>query len=210
MAPVICGVCYGQAMGRPAVLKSAILPGWGQHSLGHSTRGWVFMGLEATTWLGVGLSYLEGSFNESDYVDLAMEEAGVSAGSRSSDFLDDLADFSSSGEYNDYVRRLARYYYPDDPEAQREYYERHSRYGGDSWSWSSESARIRFEERLRKSRQWYRRAMYIGAFALVNRVVSAIDAALLEEAGSERLYATMTFPERSDLSSVRITVGTRF
>ncbi|MBN1433189.1 hypothetical protein JW921_00400 [Candidatus Fermentibacterales bacterium] len=194
---------------RGAVLRSVALPGWGQHHLGHGGLGNVFLGLEIATWAGVGLSYLEGSFNRDDYVSLALEEAGLSVRGRPHDFLEDIGDFMSSDEYNDYVRRLARYYYPDDPDRQREYYESHARYGADSWSWSSESAMLEFRDLYRVSRLWFRRSLYIAAFALVNRAISAIDAALLDDRRAS-LYASIDFPDCYDMSSVRIMVGTRF
>ncbi len=191
------------------MLRSALLPGWGQMSLGRGTRGAVFMGVEAITWAGFGLAYLEGVWGRDDYRWLAMEEAGVSAAGRSGDFLDDLADFDSSAEYNDYIHRLARYYYPDDPDAQRDYYEAHAREGGESWSWSSEAAREEYADRLRSSRDWFRRSLYIAAFALVNRAVSVIDASLLDET-RPGLYTSLEFPGGRDPSGVRFSVGARF
>jgi hypothetical protein len=197
------------AVNKGAVLRSAVLPGWGQLHLGHGTRGYIFLGVEIATWTGAGLSYLEGVFQRDDYRSLAMEEAGVDASDRSNDFLRDLADFSSSEEYNAYIRRLARYYYPDDPEAQNSYYAAHARYGEDGWNWSSEAARESFADAHRMSREWFRRSMYIAAFALVNRAVSAIDAALLDES-TPGVYTALEFPESRDFSSVRFTVGARF
>lgn len=194
---------------KSALLRSALLPGWGQMHLGHSTRGIVFMGVEAVTWIGAGLSYLEGTFNRDDYRWLAMEEAGISISGRSSQFMDDVADFSSSADYNDYIHRLARYHYPDDPDAQRDYYESHARFGNDGWYWSSETSRLDFADHLSKSKQWFRRSMYIAAFALVNRVVSVIDTALLDET-EPGIYTSLDFPERRDFSSVRFAIGARF
>lgn len=194
---------------RGAILRSAILPGWGQLHMGHSTRGIVFIGVDVVTWAGVGLSYLEGTFNRDDYTWLAMEEAGISVSGRSSQFMDDIADFSSNFEYNDYIHRLARYYYPDDPDAQRNYYESHARYGEDGWYWASDDARLEFGDKLRLSKQWFRRSMYIAAFALVNRIVSVIDTALLDES-QPGIYTSLEFPQRQDFSSVRFSVGARF
>lgn len=192
-----------------AMLRSALLPGWGQMHLGHSTRGIVFISLDALTWAGVGLSYLEGTFKKDDYSWLAISEAGISASGRSSDFLDDISDYSSSIEYNDYIHRLSRYYYPDDPDAQRAYYESHARFGEDGWCWSSDAAMNQFADRLRESRQWFRRSIYIAAFALVNRVVSVIDASLLDER-QPGVYTSLSFPEYRDFSSVRFSIGARF
>ena len=192
-----------------AMLRSIALPGWGQMHLGHTTRGIIFMSLDALTWAGVGLSYLEGTFNRDDYTWLAISEAGVSVSSGSGDLLDDISDFDSSTEFNDYIHRLARYYYPDDPDAQRAYYDSHARFGSESWDWSSDEARNEFSDRLRDSRQWFRRSMYIAAFAVVNRVVSVIDASLLDE-NQPGVYTSLSFPEHRDFSSVRFSIGARF
>ena len=192
-----------------ALFRSALLPGWGQMHLGHSTRGIIFMSLDALTWAGVGLSYLEGTFNRDDYTWLAVSEAGLSVSDRSGDFLDDMSDFNSSAEFNDYIHRLARYYYPDDPDAQRAYYDSHALSSEDSWNWSSDAARNQFADRLTDSRQWFRRSMYIAAFAVVNRVVSAIDASLLDER-QPGVYTSLSFPEYRDFSSVRFSIGARF
>lgn len=185
------------------------MPGWGQHSLGLHGRGNVFLGLEAATWTGVGLSYLEGVFARDDYTVLAAEDAGIDVDGRDGDYLEDMGDFDSSSEYNDYIRRLARYYYPDDPEAQQDYYDRYSYYGDDAWEWTSSAAREDFRDALRSSREWFRRSIYIGMFAVVNRAVSAIDAALV--GGEEQvLYTDLSFPGASDFSSLQMVIGVRF
>jgi len=191
------------------VLRSIVLPGWGQMHAGHSTRGAIFMGLEASIWAGVGYSYLQGVFTRDDFRNLAMEEAGIDVSSRDREFQNDVGDFSSSSEYNDYIRSLARYYYPDDPDAQREYYENHSRYGADGWIWTGPGARENYSDALQNSREWFRRTTYVAAFALVNRAVSAIDASLLDPS-EPGVYTDIAFPESADFSSVRFTVGARF
>ncbi|MCK5786870.1 MAG: hypothetical protein KAH54_09980 [Candidatus Sabulitectum sp.] len=191
------------------VLRSIVLPGWGQMHAGHSTRGTIFMGLEASIWTGAGVSYLQGLFNRDDYRNLAMEQAGIDVSSLDRDFQNDVGDFSSSSEYNDYIRSLARYYYPDDPEAQQNYFDNHSRFGSDGWNWSSAEAREDYDDALRISREWFRRTAYVAAFALVNRAVSAIDASLLDPS-EPGIYTAIDFPESADFSSVRFTVGARF
>ncbi len=194
---------------KPAVFRSVLLPGWGEMSLGHSKRGYIFMGVEAATWIGCGLSYLEGVFSRDDYTWLACEEAGIDISGFDSSFLDDIGDFVSNTEFNDYIRRLARYYYPDDPDAQRDYYDSHAKYGSEGWNWTSESAREDYSDYLMRSRQWFRRSMYIAGFALVNRLVSAIDTALLDDT-ELGVYTSLEFPESSDFSSVRFVIGARF
>jgi hypothetical protein len=194
---------------RGAMARSLLLPGWGQGHLGYKTRSMVFMGVEAATWLGAGLSYLEATWERDNFRMLALQKAGVDVSGSGRDFQDDVGSFMSSDDYNTYIRQLARYYYPDDPEAQQEYYEQHSVSGESGWNWSGEAERLAYRDALRDSREWYRRTTYIAMFAVVNRVVSAIDAALLDPA-QPGVYTAITFPEASDYSSVLFTVGARF
>jgi hypothetical protein len=191
------------------VLRSIVFPGWGQMYAGHSTRAALFMGIEASIWTGAGISYLQGVFNRDDFRNLAMERAGIDVSSRDRNFQNDVGNFASSSEYNDYIRSLARYYYPDDPQAQQEYFNSRSRYGSDGWNWSGTEAREDYDDALRMSREWFRRTVYVAAFALVNRVVSAIDASLLDPS-EPGIYTDINFQENTDLSSVRFTVGARF
>jgi hypothetical protein len=205
---VVTALAFPEAE-RGAVLRSALIPGWGQHYLGHEGRGNIFLGVEAVTWAGIGYSILEGSLSTDDYEDLALGAAGIDASGLDDDMLDDMADFGSTEEFNVYIRRLARYYYPDDPVAQQQYYERNARGGGETWNWSSDEERERFADALKDSREWYRVAIYAGAFAVVNRAVSAIDAALLDRE-EQVLYSSFSIPDPDDFSSVRLTIGARF
>ncbi len=208
---VLLVIAYSVVFGanKTAVLRSIVFPGWGQISMGHSTRGAVFMGIEASIWAGTGYSYLQAVFNRGDYRNLAMERAGIDVSFRDRDFQDDVGKFTSSSEYNDYIRSLARHYHPDDPEAQQQYFSSHCRYGSDGWSWTNSSSRENYHDALRISREWFRRTVYVAAFAVVNRAVSAIDASLLDPS-KPGIYTEIGFPESADFSSVRFTVGARF
>lgn len=194
---------------RGGMARSLLLPGWGQSHLGHKTRGLVFMGVEAATWMGAGLSYIEASWEQDNYRGLALNKAGIDVSGSSRDFQDDVGGYMSSDDFNTYIRQLARYYYPDDPVAQQQYYQQHAVPEGSGWNWSSEAERLAYRDALRESREWYRRTTYIAMFAVVNRVVSAIDAALLDPA-RPGVYTDISFPEVSDYSSVMFTIGARF
>ncbi len=198
------------AMGdRSAMMRSLVLPGWGQSQLGHKTRGTVFMGVEAVTWIGAGLSYIEATWQRDNFRGLALQKAGIDVAGSTRRFQDDVGAFNSSDEFNTYIRQLARYYYPDDPAAQHQYYQQYSISGEYGWNWSGEGERLAYLDALRNSREWYRRTAYIAMFAVVNRVVSAIDAALLDPA-QPGVYTDITFPEPTDFSSVMFTIGARF
>lgn len=199
----------GASADRAAMARSLLLPGWGQNHLGHKTRGLVFMGVEAATWMGVGFSYIEATWEQDNFRGLALNKAGIDVSGSSRDFQDDVGGYMSSNDFNTYIRQLARYYYPDDPLAQQQYYQQYSVPDGSGWNWSGEAERLAYRDALRESREWYRRTTYIAMFAVVNRVVSAIDAALLDPA-RPGVYTDISFPEVSDYSSVMFTIGARF
>lgn len=194
---------------RSGMIRSMVLPGWGQHHLGHKLRGNLFLGVEAATWIGAGLSYIEASWQRDSFRMLALQKAGIDVSDRSRSFQDDVGAYMSSDAYNTYIRQLARYYYPDDPEAQQQYYQNYAVSEADGWNWASEAERLRYRDALRESREWFRRTTYIAMFAVVNRAVSAIDAALLDPA-RPGVYTEMSFPDAGDFSSVVFTFGARF
>ncbi len=167
------------------------------------------MGVEAATWMGAGLSYIEATWEQDNFRGLALNKAGIDVSGSSRDLQDDVGGYMSSDDFNTYIRQLARYYYPDDPVAQQQYFQQYSVPDGAGWNWSSEAERLAYRDALRESREWYRRTTYIAMFAVVNRVVSAIDAALLDPA-RPGVYTDISFPEVSDYSSVMFTIGARF
>ena len=78
--------------GRPSVLKaaalSALLPGLGQHYLGHRTKAKYFFGAEALTWVGFFAFRTYGVWKEDDYIDLAAQHAGAQLEDKDDEFLD--------------------------------------------------------------------------------------------------------------------------
>ena len=48
------------------VVKSALLPGWGEHDMNSSPRGFLFNGIEAGLWIFAGLAYTSAASHEND------------------------------------------------------------------------------------------------------------------------------------------------
>jgi hypothetical protein len=60
--------------------------------------------------------------------------------------------YPSSEEYNEDILREARRSYPDDPEKQKEYLQKHGYFGKDSWQWENDDLRLTYIEKRRNAK----------------------------------------------------------
>lgn len=160
-----------------SVGASLLLPGLGQRANGHMGRARAYLTAEAAIWVGVLASEIQGHIRKNRYIDYAESFAGVEdAGDRPDWFYRNLGNYASYDAYRDDIARSARAIYGDDLEAREAYVAENLR-GVPAWEWQSRAHRLEFRERRKDSRNAYRRAgLFIGA-ALLNRLVSAVDAA---------------------------------
>jgi len=160
-----------------AVGASLLLPGLGQIATGHPGRARAYLMAEAGSWIGFLASEIQGYVRKQGYVDYAEAFAGVADADGQEDwFFRNLGSYASYEDYRDDIARTARAIYGDDLAA-REAYVVESLRGVPTWEWSSRAHRLEFHERRKASRDAYRRAsLFIGG-ALLNRLVSALDAA---------------------------------
>ncbi len=162
-----------------ALLMSVVLPGWGEMYTGNNGRGRAFMAAEGAIWIGYVSFGIQSSMREDDYREFASVFAGVPQGS-TSEYYQDIADYiSSEGEdsYNEGIRSEARSLYPDDLDAQSDYFAQHGYFGDAGWEWES---RTRFSEYLdlRHSEALSRQnAFHMLGLAVLNRAISGIDSA---------------------------------
>lgn len=162
-----------------AILMSAVLPGWGELYTGNTARAKGFMAAEAAIWLGYAGFTIQGNLREDDYKQYARAFAGVGSGG-GGEYWDDVSDFIRSegaASYNESVRREARSLFPDDLDAQEEYYLAHGYFGSRAWEWES-SERFREFQRLKHNASVsFRSAFFMTGLAVLNRAISAIDSA---------------------------------
>ncbi len=146
---------------------SLVIPGWSQLRSGHKYRGAFFLTAEAAIWTSYIIFQSQGSSREGSYQDYAQNFAGVSSGDRDDDYWRSLGAYRSDGEYNeDRLRDLRAGIDPEGPE-----------YGAnDAWLWQSEQRFDEYNALRRDSNSAYDNADLILVFALVNRLVSFVDA----------------------------------
>lgn len=158
------------------LLASAVLPGSGQMLSGARGRGEAMMWLDGTFWLcWAGLSWYR-SNKEQDAKLVAKEFAHANTSIADPKYYRALERYRSSEEFNEDVRREAREIYPDDPDAQRRYYESRAYFGEAAWRWSSDSIRIYSYWQTRKTvRSIGMAASFLSAALVLNRLISFVD-----------------------------------
>lgn len=161
---------------KPSVIKSTLIPGWGEHSFNAHTRGFLFNGVEAALWIFAGIAASNARSHENDLYYFATEYGQITDPQSKSDvFFDRVSKYESMEAYNEQMlrnRRWDRLY-----SAENGYY----------WKWQSTDDRGEFFDIKTERYLWRQRLTYtFGAIAL-NHLVSTMDALYLK-----RLNTSMT------------------
>lgn len=169
-----------------ATLSAAVLPGTGQIIMGSRARGEAFLWLDGALWaVWGGLTWAAGS-RDRDARLHAAREAGADLSITRDDYYRALERYSNAASYNEDIRREARDRYPDDPDAQRRYYQSRAYLGPEVWDWSSDSARFDYWDLRRGSRSASLQAGFAAGALLLNRLVSVVDVAFFSPGQSEQ------------------------
>jgi len=152
---------------RITLLKSIVLPGWGEHSLGHKTRGYLFNGTELGIWVSWAAFQLQGAALYNDMQAYAAEHAGVDISGKDEVYFTDIGNYNTIYEYNDqklrYRQSMAVYPTTEDY----------------VWAWDTENSREEFDDiRIRQARV-LRNAGFALTGLVINRLVSIFDVMLL-------------------------------
>lgn len=185
-----------------AILASAALPGTGQLLMGAKGRGEAMLWVDGAAWLTwAGFSWY-GSSREQDALLVASRESGADITLQDRDYYTALERYDNADEYNEDVRREARIRYPNDPEAQHEYYLEYGYFGKEAWNWSSDSARYDYWRTRKTARTATQRAGFAVAGLVLNRLVSVLDCALFTRGSGNQ--ARLEAGPGNYLSSVEI------
>lgn len=155
-------------------LRSLILPGWGEASLGQNPR--VFWLVEG----GIGLAAFWGDRQAERYEDqarmLALRLASVE-GKIDPSFFNLAEGYQTWEDYRDDLYLQARERYPDNLDAQHRFVQ--ERLPSYTWQWPDQKTWFQYGDLRGLSRSWgNRRRIFLG-FLLMNHVVSALNAYFL-------------------------------
>ncbi len=158
-----------------AGLLSLVLPGAGQYYNGDHRKAAIFAGAEAAVWTGFVVFDKQGDGYEEDYREYATSFAGVS-GSHSDDYWRELGRYMDSDAYNEALLRDARADGLTDPVLVGE---------EASWQWRNEQYQTNYRKIRADANRANDRRDFMTAFAIINRVVSVVDA--VRSAGDDLL-----------------------
>jgi len=163
------------------LLKSAVIPGWGQLSL-QKNYGYGYLLLETGFWT---LNYYynsESDNKESASIKYATKYAGIdNETDYSSQFYEDMRYYINSsydeGGYNAHIVSDAANKFPDDPNAQQEYI---SQYAYDEethyWNWETSDNKRQYSVYRKRIEQYSDYLKVLGGAIAANHIVSAFDA----------------------------------
>jgi len=177
-AIVLTQVLYTQQLGPAAdnqkplispVVKSLVLPGWGEYSLGNQIRGRIFVLSETTLFLATLGSHFISKRQETEFRAYAAEHAGISPVGKDRQFWVDIGNYSSLLAFNEEHLRWRDF---------NALYEDNDTW---TWSWDSNDNRERFENMRIASDSWMLRSSFFIGGVVLNHIVSAIDALYLSK-----------------------------
>jgi hypothetical protein len=154
--------------GRKSVFKAAVLsalvPGGGQYYLGERKKARYFFAAEALTWVSYLSFQTYGDWRRDDYIQYAATHANAQLEGKSDEFVTWVGFYNNIREFNSLGRAFdnARPYLEDTPD--------------NHWEWQSADERRTFRDLRNRSRESYRRSDFMIGVAIVDRVISIIDA----------------------------------
>ncbi len=148
-----------------AFLLSLLLPGAGQFYNESKTKAKIFVGSEASLWLGFLALRSVGSWKKSDYKNYAVEHAGINPDGKDDKFYERMTFYDDRDQYNQFTRLFNGPAAPVYPET--DYW---------NWEWDSSNIRAEYRDLRNQSKNAYRRSLYLLGLAGLNRILSAVEA----------------------------------
>ncbi len=147
-----------------AGLLSALIPGGGEYYLGHRKKARYFFAAEALTWVGFISFRTYGNWKEDDFIRYAATHANAQLKDKDDEFRDLVGFYDDIDQYNS----AGRIFDPDRPYLED--------IPANHWRWKAEEDKDSYRELKNRSREAFRRADFMLGAALVNRVISIVDA----------------------------------
>ena len=166
---LFCAIAFAQkSNGLSPIVKSFLLPGWGEYALEKPNRGRIFILSETALWT----SFAGALIVSNNYTDLfqafAADYAGVETSGKDRQFWVDVGNYETLNGHNEEHLRFRDYdaIYPMNSEWH--------------WEWTSEEKRLQYRDYRVASDTWALGAKFIAGSIVMNHIISAIDALYLQ------------------------------
>jgi len=177
------------------VVKSLVLPGWGEYSLDNQIRGRIFVLSETVLLLAILGSYSVAQRQETEYKAYAAEHAGIDPIGKDRQFWVDIGNYSSLFTFNEEHLRWRDF---------NALYEDNDTW---AWAWDSSNNRERFENTRIASDSWRLRGSFLIGGVVLNHIVSAIDALYLSKISNiQETVVSPNYNPHSDKMEISLTV----
>ncbi|MFN8587956.1 MAG: hypothetical protein U0704_09155 [Candidatus Eisenbacteria bacterium] len=206
------GMALGPERAR-ILLRSLVVPGWGQATMGRRTSAKWFATVETGVWTAFGAFRVQEAMRRDAARRTARISAGIELNGRDEEFQRIVGSFVSSDEYNLLVvaRDAANIYlldpYHPDMEGYRAYIAAHSLGGANTWSWSSIEAFRKYSSQRKDAHRAGLRSNTALAVGIANRIASAIHASRAAgrtpAAEAPRSWNFEVTPDPRDVEAVR-------
>jgi len=164
---------------KSSIVKSILVPGLGEFSLGKINRGRLFSQIELALWLTFAESRRRASLTESTLQSFAAIHAGAKLEQKSDRYYVDIGNYESMEAYNEAQQRY------------REPGEVYSKQAGFDWKWDKEMNRRKYRRyRIQKNTARMVSQFAIGGMIL-NRIISVIDVRYLVKASHSKSRITI-------------------
>lgn len=162
---------------KKAFFLSLALPGAGEYYVGAKRYTAGFLTAEGLIWSFALVSKFQGDLWRQDYRDYAAQRAGANFSREDDDYYRDVYEYPNRDWYNEDQWRQARDLYPDDLAAQAAYVADKLYGEADDWRWQTNGDWERYRELRVRSRNALQRISYAAGSALLNHLLSAVNAA---------------------------------
>lgn len=163
--PDINTISEGKKSGFMAVIYSLLLPGMGELYAGNYERGKYFTIAEGVFWCTYAGFKIYGNWQKDNYKSFAVTNAEVNEEGKSSKYFADISDYMNVEEWNNersLERNFDEMYNP----------------ATDGWQWNNRTEMIRYRSMWESSEHAFNNVRFAVGALILNRIISAIDAAL--------------------------------
>ena len=185
---IITFILSSVAMGKPfelnPVLKSTLIPGWGEAVLENNKRARLFSSIELSLWTACLATYTASYHQMLQCQSFAVEHAGVDADNKDHKYWVDIGNYIDIDQHNS---EHLRWRYLD------EIYDE-----SDRWLWDNKNNMKNFESMRIRSDMLAKTGEYVIGAIIMNHLLSAIDTLYLLRLKKENDVAIIPIIRESD------------
>ena len=171
-------------------IKSLIVPGLGEASVGNKKRAKLFLGTEISLWTAALGMYSITDRQMGDMAAYASIESGIDLEGRDMVFLLNVGNYDTLTDYNDEKAR------------QRDFDSMYDETASNSWNWSSDSSRENYDSMRVRHAAFSKAFSFVLAGMIVNRVISFFDTIYLSKLDSSSNLESYLIPDNDGLMLV--------